>query len=163
MTDGHNRVLGVTLRGDVSEVVAFPNVVPTGLATRGNTVLVAEAGPAPHLPRDGKVLALAIRNHSSRVVASGAPLLVDVEFGYRGRPFALSQGRFTPGHEEGSPADPNTGAQCRVETDGTLAPIVSGLNQPTSLEIIGDTAHVVTLTGDIAVIQHIHRPHATRG
>jgi sugar lactone lactonase YvrE len=164
VTDGHhNRVLGVSLRGDVSEVVALPNVVPTGLATRGNTVLVAQAGPAPHLPQEGKVLDLAIRNHSTRVVASGAPLLVDVEFGYRGRLYALSQGRFTPGHEEGSPADPNTGALCRVEKDGTMTPVVSGLNQPTSLEIIGNTAYVVTLTGDIVVIQHLHRPHATRG
>jgi hypothetical protein len=162
VTDGHhNRVLGVSLRGVVNEVVAFPNVVPTGLATRGNTVFVAEAGPVPHLPQDGKVLALAIRNHSTRVVASGAPLLVDVEFGYRGRLYALSQGRFTPGHEEGSPADPNTGALCRAEADGTLTPIVSGLDQPTSLEIIGDTAYVVTLTGDILVIRHLHRLQAT--
>jgi sugar lactone lactonase YvrE len=163
VTDGHhNRVLGVSLRGAVSEVAAFANVVPTGLATRGDTVFVAEAGPAPHLPQDGKVLALAIRNHSTRLVASGAPLLVDVEFGYRGRLYALSQGRFTPGHEEGSPADPNTGALCRVESDGELTPVVSGLNQPTSLEIIGDTADVVTLTGDIVVIHHIHRPHTAR-
>jgi hypothetical protein len=154
VTDGHhNRVLGVSLRGDVSEVVTFPNVVPTGLATRGNTVYVAEAGPVPHLPQDGQVLALAIRNQPSRVVASGAPLLVDVEFGHRGRLYALSQGRFTPGHEEGSPADPNTGALCRVETDGMLTPVASGLDQPTSLEIIGDTAYVVTLTGDILVIR----------
>jgi hypothetical protein len=159
VTDGHhNRVLGVSLRGDVRELVALQNVVPTGLATRGTTVFVAEAGPTPHLPQDGKVIALATRNHSTRVVASGAPLLVDVEFGDRGRLYVLSQGHFTPGHEEGSPADPNTGALCRVETNGRLTPVVSGLDQPTSLEIIGDTAYVVTLTGVIVAIHTIHRP-----
>ena len=159
VTDGHhNRVLGVSLRGDVREVVTLANVVPTGLATRGTTVFVTLAGPTPHLPQDGKVLALATRNHSTRVVASGAPLLVDVEFGNRGRMYVLSQGHFTPGHEEGSPADPNTGALCRAETNGRLTPIVSGLDQPTSLEIIGDTAYVVTLTGVIVAIHNIHRP-----
>jgi hypothetical protein len=163
VTDGHhNRVLAVSLRGEVREVVAYPNIVPTGLATRGNTVFVAQAGPVPHLPQDGKVLSLAIRNHSTRVVASGAPLLVDVEFGHRGRLYALSQGRFTPGNEEGSPADPNTGSLCRAEADGELTPVVSGLDQPTSLEILGDTAYVVTLTGDVLVIRNIHRPHSAR-
>lgn len=157
VTDGHhNRVLGVSPRGAVSEVAAFANVVPTGLATRGRTVFVAEAGPVPHLPQDGRVLALAVGNHSTRLVASGAPLLVDVEFGFHGRLYALSQGHFTPGHEEGSPADPNTGALCRVEPDGTLTPVVSGLDRPTSVEIVGDTAYVVTLSGDIVVIHHLH-------
>jgi sugar lactone lactonase YvrE len=161
VTDGHhNRVLGVGLAGDVSEVIAFRNVVPTGLATRGRTVFVAQAGPVPHLPQDGKVLALAIRNHSTREVASGAPLLVDVEFGIHDRLYALSQGRFTPGHEEGSPADPNTGALSRIEADGSMTPVASGLNQPTSLEIIGDTAYVVTLTGDIVMIHDIHHPRS---
>jgi hypothetical protein len=161
VTDGHhNRVLGVSVRGAVSEVATFANVVPTGLATRGDTVFVAQAGPVPHLPRDGKVLALAVRHHPTRVVAAGAPLLVDVEFGGRGRLYALSQGRFTPGHEEGSPADPDTGALCRAERDGTLTPVVSGLDRPTSLEIIGNTAYVVTLTGEIMAIHDVDRAHA---
>ena len=76
-------------------------------------------------------------------------MLVDVEFGRGQRLYALSQGFFTPGHPEGSPADPNTGALLEVNADGTFSTIVSGLNQPTSLEIIGDTAYVVTLTGEI--------------
>jgi hypothetical protein len=49
VTDGHhNRVLRVTLDGEVSEVIAFGNTVPTGLAVSGNTVYMAEAGPVPH-------------------------------------------------------------------------------------------------------------------
>jgi sugar lactone lactonase YvrE len=161
VTDGHhNRILGISRRGDVTEVFAFPNIVPTGLATRGNTIFVAEAGPAPHLPQDGKVAAVTTRRHPARVVASGAPLLVDVEFGTHHRLYALSQGHFTPGQAEGSPADPNTGGLYRANANGTLTPVAAGLDQPTSLEIIGDTAYIVTLTGDVVMIHHIDRAHA---
>ena len=49
--DGHhNRVNRVTLGGHVSEVVAFNDIVPTGLSVRGHKVYMAEAGPNPHLP-----------------------------------------------------------------------------------------------------------------
>jgi hypothetical protein len=93
VTDGHlNRVLYVTLDGEVTELIAFSNIVPTGLAVSGNTVYMAEAGPLPHLPENGKVVAFGPKSTTATVVASGARLLVDVEFG-RGRTlFALSQG-----------------------------------------------------------------------
>jgi len=150
VTDGHhNRVLKVTLGGRISEIIAFGNIVPTGLAVRGNTVLMAEAGPVPHLPEHGKIVALQPRAHTAREIASGAPLLVDVEFGPGHSIYALSQGHFTPGGAEGSPADPNTGALEKVGRHGTLTPVASRLNQPTSLEIIGKRAYVVTLTGQV--------------
>ena len=58
VTDGHhNRVYRVTLDGDVSEFIAFGNIVPTGLEVLGNTIYMAEAGPVPHQPADGKVVA----------------------------------------------------------------------------------------------------------
>jgi hypothetical protein len=154
VTDGHhNRVLRVKLNGDISEVIAFPDIVPTGLALRGKTVYMTEAGPVPHLPENGKIVAFTTRSPAARVVASGAPLLVDVEFGHGHAMYALSQGHFTPGHPEGSPADPDTGALERVNKDGTMTPIATGLNQPTSLEIIGHTAYIVTLTGDVWAIR----------
>ena len=85
VTDGHhNRVLRVTLDGEVTVVIAFDNIVPTGLAVWGNTVYMAEAGPIPHLPENGKVVSFGPESATATVVASGAPLLVDVEFG-RGR------------------------------------------------------------------------------
>lgn len=161
VTDGHhNRVLRVTLDGRVSERIAFPNIVPTGLAVRGSTVYLAEAGPVPHLPQNGKVVAF--RPGSRRVtdVASGAPLLVDVEFGRGGTLYALSQGLFTPGNPEGSPADPGTGALERIHRDGTMTPVVSGLDRPTSLEFIGDTGYVLTLTGEIWRIDRVSRQPA---
>jgi hypothetical protein len=89
------------------------------------------------------------------VAASGASLLVDVEFG-RGRSlYALSQGDFPVGSVPGSPALPNTGALVKVTGDGTFTVITDGLNQPTSLEFIGNTAYVVTLGGEIWKIEGV--------
>ena len=150
VTDGHhNRVLRVTLDGTVTEMIAFGNLVPTGLEVRGNTVYMAEAGPVPHLPRDGKIVSFRTSSEAATDVAAGGRLLVDVEFGTRHQLFALAQGHFTPGHDEGSPADPNTGKLLTVDGQGGFTVIESRLNQPTSLELIGRTAYVVTLGGEI--------------
>jgi DNA-binding beta-propeller fold protein YncE len=149
VTDGHhNRVLRVTLDGTVRELIAFGNIVPTGLDVRGRKVYMAEAGPVPHLPRDGKIVSFRPGSAVTQV-ATGGRLLVDVEFGARGHLFALAQGRFTPGNPEGSPADPNTGKLLKVDGHGGFAVIAQRLNQPTSLELIGRTAYVVTLGGEI--------------
>lgn len=52
MTDGHhNRVLRVSLDGEITELITFDNIVPTGLAVWGNKVYMAEAGPSPTCPR----------------------------------------------------------------------------------------------------------------
>src|SRR6266511_3876671 len=90
---------------------------------------------------------------SFTVVASGAPLLVDVEFG-RGRDlYALSQGSFGGG-PPGSPAAPNTGSLVKVNGDGTFSTVVDGLDRPTSVEFIRNTAYVVTLTGEIWKVEN---------
>src|SRR5436189_2419282 len=69
VTDGHlNRVLRVTLDGEVTVSIAFDNIVPTVLEVRGNRVYVAKAGPVPHLPQDGKVVSF----------ESGSPTATDV-------------------------------------------------------------------------------------
>jgi hypothetical protein len=158
VTDGHhNRILHVSHDGEVTEMMAFDNIVPTGLAVSGNTIYMAEAGPTPHLPIDGKVVALNAKASAAREVASGAPLLVDVEFG-RGRTlYALSQGVF-PGGPPASPASPNTGALLKVKRDGTFAVIVDELNLPTSVEFIGNSAYVVSLAGEIWRIGGIGNP-----
>jgi sugar lactone lactonase YvrE len=158
VTDGHhNRVLRVTLDGDVSEVRAFDNIVPTGLAVSGKTVYMAEAGPVPHKPEDGKVVSFRPKSPTVTEVASGASLLVDVEFG-RGRSlYALSQGSFGGG-PAGSPAKPNTGSLVKVNEDGTFTVVTDGLDRPTSLEFIGDTAYVVTLTGEIWKFNSVSDP-----
>src|SRR5688572_28283654 len=94
VTDGHHdRVLHVTRDGEVGVFMAFDNDnVPTGLAVRGNTVYMAEAGPVPHLPEDGRVVSFGPKSSAPTEVASGASLLVDVEFGLGSTLYALSQG-----------------------------------------------------------------------
>jgi hypothetical protein len=159
VTDGHhNRVLRVTLDGAITEWVTFDNIVPTGLAVSGNTVYVAQAGPVPHLPENGRVVSVKANSRAVQEVAAGAPLLVDVEFG-RGRTLlALAQGHFTPGNPEGSPADPDTGTLVIVNADGTFSVIAEGLDRPTSLEVIGNSAYVVTYAGEIWRIDNVAGP-----
>jgi len=158
VTDGHhNRVLRVTRDGEITELIAFGNTVPTGLAVSGNTVYVAQAGPVPHLPEDGRVVAVASKAATATEIASGARLVVDVEFG-RGRTlFALSQGIWD-GVAEGSPALPNTGALVRVTANNTFTVIIEGLDRPTSLEILGNTAYIVTLGGEVWMIDGVASP-----
>ena len=159
VADGHhNRVLHVTRDGEISELITFGNIVPTGLAIRGNTIYMAEAGPVPHLPENGRVVAFGPNSSTATEIASGARLVVDVEFG-RGRTlFALSQGFFVPGHPEGSPAEPETGALVEVNGDGTFTTLFEPLDRPTSLELIGTTAYVVTLGGEIWKIENVGVP-----
>lgn len=158
VTDGHhNRVLRVTRDGEITELIAFGNIVPTGLAVSGNTIYLAQAGPIPHVPETGKVVTFEPGSSAATEVASGIRLAVDVEFG-RGRTlFALSQG-FWDGPFEGAPAEPNTGALVRINGDGTLTTVVGGLDRPTSVEIIKNTAYVVTITGEIWKIDNISAP-----
>jgi sugar lactone lactonase YvrE len=167
VTDGHhNRVLRVTLDGEVSERIAFGDIVPTGLEASGRTVYLAEAGPVPHNPQDAKVVALTPKSPSVTEVASGdiaddAGLAVDVEMGRGHQLYALLQGDWTwPNVPEnaGLPASPNTGELVKIEKDGTFTTIVDDLDRPTSLEFIGDTAFVITLTGTIIRIDHVSSP-----
>ncbi len=156
VTDGHlNRMLRVTLDGDISVVQAFENTVPVGLETWGNRIYMAEAGPLPHLPADGKIVSFTPNSSTVTEVAAGGPLLVDVERGRGATLYGLAQGIWPLGGPEGSPAMPNTGQLLRVNGDGTFTVIADGLNQPTSLEIIKNTAYIVTLGGEIWTIEDI--------
>jgi hypothetical protein len=159
VTDGHhNRVLGVRRDGTVRQIMAFGDVVPTGLAAYGPWLFVGEAGPVPHLPADGKIVALTPWAHVAREVASGAPLIVDVEFGPGHRLYALAlvMGDLPPDPATaGAPASPNTGTLVRVDRSGSLPPIVGALDRPTSVAFSRDAAFVVTLTGKVLRIDGI--------
>jgi hypothetical protein len=96
-------------------------------------------------------------------VASGEPLIVDVEFGRGRRLYALSQGPGQVGAPDGAPAVPDTGALLEVNEDGTFTVVVENLNQPTSLEFIGNTAYVVTYGGEIWKIDNVSGPPFGRG
>ena len=158
VTDGHhNRVLRVSDRGRISVLRAFGNIVPTGLEVRGSTVYMARAGAIPHPASEGRVLRIAPW-WAVTEVAAGAALAVDVEFGHRGRLYALSQGDWTwpeiPDNE-GRPASANTGALLEIGHRGRLRPVATGLDRPTSVEFIGRTAYVVTYTGKVLRIDGI--------
>jgi hypothetical protein len=154
VTDGHhNRVLWVDRHGSIHEFATFGNVVPTGLETAFGRVFVTQLGPIPHRPEDGKVVALR-GGREPREVASGASMLIDVERGPHGKLYALSQGQWD-GVGEGSRALPNTGRLVVVGRDGNLTPVVDArgqelvLDRPTSVEFVGDTAYVLSVTGDV--------------
>src|SRR6056297_3981897 len=153
----HNRVLWVSQDGEIRELKAFGNVVPTGMEVLGSTVYLALTGPAPHEPEDDQVVSFDPESDSVQLEASGARLLLDVESG-RGRSlFALSQGQWN-GQFPGSPAIENDGALWEINADGSLRLVAGGIDRPTSLEIIGNDAYVVTLTGDIVRIGKIASP-----
>ena len=87
-------------------------------------------------------------------------MIVDVEFDAGGQLYVLSQGVWTlPNIPEnaGQPASPRTGKLLRLDRSGRLMPIVEALDRPTSVELVGDTALVVTLSGKVIRIDHV--PH----
>jgi hypothetical protein len=77
-----------------------------------------------------------------------------VEFGCGNTLYALAQGYWN-GPYEGTPAEPNTGALLKVNRNGTTSIIVAGVNQPTSMEFIGNTAYVVNLAGEVGKIDNV--------
>jgi hypothetical protein len=156
VTDAHfNRVLQVGLDGEVRTVLQLGNVVPTGLDHRDGTVLVSLAGPVPHRPEDGQVLAFRVGSADPELVASGGRLLVDVEVGQHAL-CVLAQGDFPEGAPEGSPAQPDTGQLlCADAEDGVdvgecgLEVVASELDRPTSMELLGRHAYVITYDGEV--------------
>ena len=154
VTDGHhNRVLWVGRHGSIHEFATFGNVVPTGLETAFGHVFVTQLGPIPHDPEDGKVVTVRA-GREPREIASGASMLIDVERGPHGKLYGLSQGRWD-GVGEGSRAFPDTGRLVVVGRHGDLTPVVDRrgrelvLDRPTSVEFVGATAYVVSVTGDV--------------
>lgn len=158
VTDGHhNRVYHANLRGGVKEMIAFGNIVPTGLEVHGKTIYMAEAGPAPHAAVHGKVVSFGPKSAAAAEVTSGAMLAVDVEFGLGRRLYVLAQGEWD-GVFPGSPALPFTGSLLELQADGTLTELLSGLDRPTSMEFIGNTVFIVTLGGEIWGFDKISEP-----
>src|SRR5690606_18818789 len=62
--------------------------------------------------------------------------------------YGLAQGDWDE-VEPGSPALPDTGSLVAVDADGGFTVLADEVDRPTSLEIIGNTAYVVTLDGEV--------------
>jgi hypothetical protein len=164
VTDGHhNRVLKVTKNGDISEVITFGNIVPTGLDTHRGRIYLAEAGPVPHNPVDGKVVTFKPGSAVATDVASGAPILTDVEVADSSRSnhhgsrnadnrgvqvYAISNGTYS-GDPEGSPGLPDTGSLVNANHSGGFDVVAANLDRPTALELVRGKAYVVTYGGEV--------------
>jgi sugar lactone lactonase YvrE len=158
VSDGHhNRILYVTMAGDVTELISFGNIVPTGLEVTGGKIYMGRTGAIPHAPADGRVVSFGLTNPRAEDIASGYSLIVDVEAGPAGTLYALSQGD-SPGEvPPASPAMPESGKLLRVNSNGSFTVLVDGLNLPTTLEFAGDTAYVVTLNGEVWKIDGVSK------
>ena len=94
---------------------------------------------------------------SAHAVACGGPLLVDVERGRGARLYALAQGIWD-GAFEGSPALPHTGQLLEIDADGTFTVLAEGLDRPASMQVIGNTAYIVTLGGEVWMMADVTAP-----
>ena len=160
VTDGHhNRVLRVSSTGEITQRMQFPNIVPTGLAVTHGTVFMAEAGPIPHNPADGKVVSFPLNpaGPNAHGVASGYSLLVDVEPGPDGALYALSQGDSPGNVPPASPAAPDSGELLLLNRNGSFTELVDELDLPTSLDFVGSTAFVTTLNGEVWKITNVSK------
>ena len=165
VADAHlARVIRVNPRGRMSELVGFGSTdrVPTGLEVANGRVLLATAGPIPHVPSTSKINwvrpngSVKVIGKWGRDYSGNRGLIVDVEHD-QGRLYGLLQGNWNlaPTFEnEGFPAAPNTGEIVVVQPDGTFRTVVKRLDQPTSLELVGGVAYVVTFSGEVLRIDH---------
>jgi hypothetical protein len=162
VTDGHlNRVLHVRLDGSISEFATFDNIVPTGVEVANGKVYVAQAGPIPHDPKDARVVRISrsgVRTIGSGMGVDGPGLAVDVERGPGRALYALLQGVWDlpiTAENEGAPASHDSGAIVRIDDSGAFVTVVDLLDQPTSMELVGHDAYVVTLDGTVLRINHL--------
>ncbi len=159
VNDAHlNRVLYVSRDGQITELLQFGDVVPTGMARWGTDFYLSQAGPlVPGNPAAeiGQVVAFNRKTLNPVEVVGGISLPIDVEFGPGRTLYVLSQGTHTVYDYEGSPADPYTGALLRVNPDHTTTTVVGGINRPTSVKFIGNTAFIVCYTGEIWKVEHL--------
>ena len=133
----YNQILRATTAGAVTRFVDFnANVVPTGITFRasGGPFYVSQLGPGPFLPADGKVVSVAAPSGTVAEVASGVSMLTAVDAGPGDQLYALSFATdFAPG----------SGQVVRVNANGTLSPVVTGLTFASSMEFDGDTLYVL--------------------
>ena len=157
VTDGHhNRVLRVGLDGSIEQDDRLRQHRPdrTRHARSGGVHGGARTDPTRARGRQGRRLRSMVATRAVEIAVRGED--ARRRRARRSGIYALSQGQWD-GVAEGSPATPGTGQLVKV--DGAAAvPVVDGagdemvLDRPTSLEIVGDTAYVVSLAGTVVEI-----------
>jgi hypothetical protein len=159
VVDGnHNRLLRVTTGGTIQEITEFPDhPVSTGIDFAPSGVpYVGLLGQGPFAPEDGKVVSVDLGDGEITEHASGVSMITDVEFATGGQLYALSFNDTTAG--EFPAFGPFTGSIQKVNADGTMSPVVTGLSFATHLTFDEDTAYVVnwgvTSMGEIVKIEN---------
>ena len=127
----------------------------------GNTIYMTEAGPLLSTGRRneiGKIVAFDAKSSAVSDVAAPAPDSSSTSNGAAARRSSASHRETSHPDEASGRQNRNTGRLLRVDGDGGFSTAASGLDQPSSLEIIGTTAYVVTLGGEIWKIDNISGP-----
>ena len=136
----------------IALMIAATLLVPAGDLNIGEPVPDVALGmdSLAALTKEGKVVAITPRSDAPVEIASGAPLIVDVEFGPDHRLYALSQGIWTlpplPSNA-GAPASANTGSLTRVDRHGRLTPVAGPLDRPTSVAFSRSSASLIFESG----------------
>ena len=148
VADGHhNRVLWVSRHGFVTELITFGNTVPTGWSPSAPGSSSPGRARSRTCPRTARCWC---SGRASRRVRRGLRSPADHRRRVRPRrPLCPLAGHLGPAEhprERGQPASENTGRLLRVGHRGGFETVVGELNRPTSLDFIGKSAFVVTLT-----------------
>ena len=143
-------MLYVTLDGRITVFQEFGNIVPTGISIAGAGVLMAEAGavPASAARREGGVVAAALRREH-RVRVGRAALGRCLSSAAEENSTRCHKGCSRLVRRQRHRRLPNTGSLVQAQWNGTFRTVAEDLDVPTSVELIGDNAYVVTLNGEI--------------
>jgi|CXWL01.1.fsa_nt_gi hypothetical protein len=144
VTDGNqNQVMKVSADGTITRIAEFSgHPVTTGIASNGGPLFVGGFGQFPFAPAEGNVYQVGYQGGSIAEIADGFSGVTDVEFGPGGLLYALTFADQASSPDAPIPFDVFTGKILRVNNDGTMPPIVDGLNLATGLIFHGDTAYV---------------------
>lgn len=153
VTDGNaNRVLSVTLDGDIDVLSQFGNVVPTGVVSGATgPIYITFYSPAPHTTGTSSLVAVDAATGAVTTIDTGTEL-IGVDFS-SGTIYVVSMGD-EPTDPEGPPAEPFTGTLFRL-VNGQLIPVATGFMLPISLTISNNTAFIATLTGEVWKVENL--------
>ncbi len=160
----HGQIFSITPEGRVDETIDISfsegHIVPTSIAAHNGNFYVGNLGIFPILPQRETVLTLSNNfsffdstpglgtgpgDHSYRIASSraGFTTIVGVEFGPDGLAYILELSS-----EPGYPT-PGYGDVVRVQRDGTIQSVVTGLTLPTAMTFGPDGALYVSNFGGV--------------
>ena len=153
ITDGnYNRIIEATLDGELRTLTEWENSPVTVGGTAGPgpegapALYVAQFGPAPYLPGTGRIDRVTTDGEVTEGVAADLTTPIDVAFDPDGTMYVLQYAAEFSAEE--LRYIPFGGEVQRVNDDGTVTPIVTGLVFPTSMTFGPDGALYVANYGN---------------